>query len=153
MLSLFRTCSRWWPSARCTTSVRQEILSWIQVPRPRSLSPRYCIYITCKCLDALRKSFQRCCRSRSYVFGPPGSGSVSQSYGPGSGSFYHKAEKSTLRKTLIPTVLWLLYDFLSLRNDVSELSISEKQKTLEKNNIFVVLLLNVTDENSKIPIR
>jgi hypothetical protein len=36
-----------------------------------------------------------------YVFGPPGSGSVSQRYGPGSGSFYHR------RKTLIPSVLRL----------------------------------------------
>ncbi len=25
-----------------------------------------------------------------------------------------------VRKTLIPTVLWLLYDFLSLKNDVKE---------------------------------
>jgi hypothetical protein len=31
-----------------------------------------------------------------YVFGPPGSGSgsISQIYGPGSGSFYHQAKKS-----------------------------------------------------------
>jgi hypothetical protein len=41
--------------------------------------------------------------------GPPGSGSVSQSYG--SGSFYHQAK--TVRKTLISTVFLLLYDFLS----------------------------------------
>jgi hypothetical protein len=42
-----------------------------------------------------------------YVFGPPGSGSVSQRYG--SGSFYHSA-----RKTLLLTV----FDFLSLKNEV-----------------------------------
>jgi hypothetical protein len=35
------------------------------------------------------------------VFGPPGSGSISQRYG--SGSFYHQAK--IVRKTLIPTVL------------------------------------------------
>jgi hypothetical protein len=33
----------------------------------------------------------------------------------GSGSFYHKAK--TVRKTLISTVLLLLFDFLSLKND------------------------------------
>jgi hypothetical protein len=42
-----------------------------------------------------------------YVFGHPGSGSVSQRYG--SGSSYH--QEKIVRKTLIPTVLWLLYDF------------------------------------------
>jgi hypothetical protein len=31
------------------------------------------------------------------VFGPPGSGSISQRYGSGSGSFYHKAK--IVRKT------------------------------------------------------
>jgi hypothetical protein len=36
-----------------------------------------------------------------YVFGPPGSGSVSQRHG--SGSLYHQAK--IVRKTLIPTVL------------------------------------------------
>ncbi len=36
-----------------------------------------------------------------HVFGPPGSGSTSQSYG--SGSFYHHAK--IVRKTLIPTIL------------------------------------------------
>jgi hypothetical protein len=46
-----------------------------------------------------------------YVFGPPGSGtgSISQSDGSGSVSFYHQAK--IVRKTLIPTFLRLLYDF------------------------------------------
>jgi hypothetical protein len=42
-----------------------------------------------------------------YVFGPPGSGSISQRYGSGfgfgSGSFYHHAK--IVRKTLIPTIM------------------------------------------------
>ncbi len=42
-----------------------------------------------------------------HVFGPPGSGSISQRYGlgfgSGSGSFYHQAK--IIRKTLIPTAL------------------------------------------------
>jgi hypothetical protein len=40
-----------------------------------------------------------------HVFGPPvsGSGSTSQRYGSGSGSFYHHAK--IVRKTLIPTIL------------------------------------------------
>jgi hypothetical protein len=36
------------------------------------------------------------------------------------------------RKTLIPTVLWILYDFLSLKNDVNVASKSNKHKNLEK---------------------
>jgi hypothetical protein len=54
-----------------------------------------------------------------YVFGPPGSGSgsISQRHGSGSGSFYHQAKK-VVRKTLIPTVLLLLFDF-SLKNYVN----------------------------------
>ena len=50
------------------------------------------------------------------VFGPPGSatGSVSHKYGSDSGSFHHQAK--IVRKTLISTVLWFLYDFLSLKN-------------------------------------
>jgi hypothetical protein len=51
------------------------------------------------------------------VFGPPGSGSGSISQRHGSGSFYHQAKIG--RKTLIPTVLLLLFDFLSLKNDVN----------------------------------
>ncbi len=42
-----------------------------------------------------------------HVFGPPGSGSISQRYG--SGSFYHHAK--IVRKTLIPTILWLFLNF------------------------------------------
>ncbi len=50
-----------------------------------------------------------------WVFGPPGPGpgSVSQRYRSGSESFYHQAKK--LGKTLIPTVLCLLYDFIFLK--------------------------------------
>jgi hypothetical protein len=42
-------------------------------------------------------------------FGPPGSGSISTRYE--SGLFYHQAK--IVMKTLIPTVLGLLYDLLS----------------------------------------
>jgi len=51
-----------------------------------------------------------------HVFGPHGSGSISQRYGSGPGYFCQLAK--IVRKTLIPTVLWLLLDFLSLKNDV-----------------------------------
>ncbi len=47
------------------------------------------------------------------VFGPPGSGSISQRYGSESESLYHQAK--IVRKALIPAVLWLLLDFLSLK--------------------------------------
>ncbi len=68
-----------------------------------------------------------------YVFRPPGSISPGSGYGSGSesgsgsGSLYHQAK--IVRKTLIYTVLWLLYDFLSLKNDVNVTSKSNKQKT------------------------
>jgi hypothetical protein len=63
-----------------------------------------------------------------YVFGPPGSGSVSHKYGSGSGSFHHQAK--IVRKTLISTVLSLFYDFLSVKNDVNVASKSKKQKII-----------------------
>ncbi len=46
----------------------------------------------------------------------------------GSGSFYHSSK--IVRQTLIPTVLWLLYDFLYLKNDINVPSKSNKQKKL-----------------------
>jgi hypothetical protein len=51
--------------------------------------------------------------SDPYVFGPlgSGSGSTSQRYGSASGSFYHA---KIVRKTLIPAVLCLLFDFFIL---------------------------------------
>jgi hypothetical protein len=61
-----------------------------------------------------------------HVFGPSGSGSTSQRYG--SGSFYHHAK--IVRKTLIPTILLIFFDFLSLKNDVNVPSKSNKQKKL-----------------------
>ncbi len=59
-----------------------------------------------------------------YVFEP--SGSVSQR--SGSRSFYHEAK--IVSKTLIPTVLWLIFDFLSLKNDVNVPSKRNKQKKI-----------------------
>jgi hypothetical protein len=38
-----------------------------------------------------------------HVFGPPGSGSISQMYGSGSESFYRHVKIT--RKTLVPTIL------------------------------------------------
>jgi hypothetical protein len=61
-----------------------------------------------------------------HIIGPPGSGSTSQRYG--SGSFYHQAKIE--RKTLFPTVLLLLLDFLSLKNDVNLPSKVISRKTL-----------------------
>ncbi len=75
-----------------------------------------------------------------YIFGPPGSGSIIINtdpalaririhhylYGSGFGTFHHQAK--IVWKTLIFTVLWLLYDFLSLKNDVNLPSKSNQQK-------------------------
>jgi hypothetical protein len=69
-------------------------------------------------------------RIRKFL-GPPGSGagSVSRRYGSGfgTGTFHHQAK--IVRKTFISNVLWLHYDFLSLKNDVNISSKSNKQKT------------------------
>ncbi len=45
-----------------------------------------------------------------------------------SGSFYYQA--ILVRETLIPSVLWLLFDFLSLNNYVNVTSKGKKQKNL-----------------------
>ncbi len=44
------------------------------------------------------------------------------------------------KKTMIPTVLWLLFDFLSLKNDVNVPSNSNKQKNFFLNEFFVGVL-------------
>ncbi len=75
-------------------------------------------------------------RIRTYVFGPPGSGSISTRYG--SGSFYHQAK--IVSKTLIQTVLWLLYDFSS--------KINKRKKLRKKNNL--VAILKVAHKNIRI---
>ncbi len=88
----------------------------------------------------------QCCGSGpggSICFGPPGSGSVCQKYGYG--SFYHQAK--TVRKPLIPNVLWLFYDFFTSINVPSK---SIKQKNLDK--VFVGIL-KVKEENNRSRIR
>ncbi len=70
-----------------------------------------------------------------HVFRPSGSrsGFINTRYGSGSGSrtgsFHHQAK---VRKTLIPTVLRILFDFLSSKNDVNVPSKSNKQKNFVK---------------------
>ncbi len=71
-----------------------------------------------------------------HVFGPPGSGSNSQRYGSGSGSysgsgsgsFYHLTK--IVKKNLDSYYFVILFDFLSLKNDVNVASKSNKQKKL-----------------------
>ncbi len=52
--------------------------------------------------------------------------------GSGSGSFHHQGK--IVRKTLIFTVVWLLYDLFSLKNDLNVPIKSNKQKSLVKKN-------------------
>ncbi len=55
-----------------------------------------------------------------------------------------QSQSRNSKKTLIPTVLWLLFDFLSLKNDVNVPSESKKQKNILL--VFVgVLTKNVMD--------
>ncbi len=75
------------------------------------------------------------------VLEPPGSGSVIQQFG--SGSFDHQAK--IVIKTLIPTVLWLLYDFLYLRKWCK---CTFKECLSEKLSV-----LKVKDENIRIRIQ
>ncbi len=75
-----------------------------------------------------------------YDLGLLGSGSVSQKYA--SGSFFHLAK--IVRKTLIPTVLWLLFDFLSLKNDVNIPSKSISRKTRIKISFLLASWMPVT---------
>jgi hypothetical protein len=78
-----------------------------------------------------------------YVLRPRGSGSVIYLFG--SGSFHQQTKK--LGKTLI---LWLLCDFVSLKNDVNVPSKRFKLKILER---FFVGVLKISDEKSRIWIR
>ncbi len=89
-----------------------------------------------------------------HVFEPPGngSGSVSQMYGSGSGSISQMYESGSGFFYMIPTVLWLLLDFLSLKNDENVPSKSNQQKNFIWNSFFVGVL-KVNDENIRIRIR
>jgi hypothetical protein len=69
--------------------------------------------------------------SDPFDFGPPGSGSISQRHGSRSESFHHQAK--IVRKTLIPTALLLLFDFLSLKNDVNV----PPKSNMKKNFFFI----------------
>ncbi len=65
-----------------------------------------------------------------------------------SGSFIHPAK--IVRKTLISTVLWLLYEFLSLKikNDLNVPSKIKQQRNFKK--FIFCWILKVTDEQSRI---
>jgi hypothetical protein len=71
-------------------------------------------------------------------------GSISRRYGHG--SFYHQAK--IVSKTLIPTVLSLLFDFLSFKNYENEPS-----KRKQQENLFSIDIFKINDENSRIRIR
>ncbi len=58
-----------------------------------------------------------------------------------------------INKTLISTILWLLFDFLSMKTDVNVPSKSNKQKKLWKKKYFFVGILSATNENSRSRIR
>jgi hypothetical protein len=59
-------------------------------------------------------------RAGSYVFRTSGSVSTKSGSGTVSGSYFHQAKM--VRKPLIPTVLWLLYDVLFSKNYVNAAS-------------------------------
>ncbi len=74
-------------------------------------------------------TFKQCCGSTWFWASWIRIRIISQRYGSGSGSFYHQPQK--VRKTLIHTALWLLFDFLSLKMMYMYLQKSNKQKNLD----------------------
>ncbi len=83
-----------------------------------------------------------------YVFGP--SGSVTHSYG--SGSFHHQSK--ILRKTLISTILWRVFDRLSIKTDVIAPSKSTLwAKNFEKKTYFLLASCQPLTEKRRIRIR
>ncbi len=68
------------------------------------------------------------------VFGPPGSGSGSISLRHGSGSFFPQAK--IVRKTSIPTVLLLFFDFSSLKYDVN---VHAPSKVMSRKTCFLLV--------------
>ncbi len=87
------------------------------VPGTRMVWLNSCVFTSVADPDAHRILIRKI-----HIFWPPGSasGSVSHKYGSGSGSGSRSFHQTKIvRKTLISTVLWLLYDFLSLKNDVN----------------------------------
>jgi hypothetical protein len=63
-------------------------------------------------------------------------------YGPGPGSGFFNQQAKKVRKTLIFTILMLLYDFLSIKTDINVPSISKKQKNFGKKHIFCWFLVS-----------
>jgi len=79
------------------------------------------------------------------VCGSPGSGPISQEIRVR--ILLSSSKNSKKNIDFLGTVLWLLYDFLSLKNDVNVPLKSNKQK-----NYFFIDVLKVTDEKSRIRI-
>ncbi len=76
-------------------------------------------------------------KSVTYVFGP-----WSYTCEQCCGSFNNQAK--IVRKTFIPTVLWLLFYFSSLKNDVNVPSKSNKQKNFEQNSFLLISWRSMT---------
>ncbi len=103
-----RICTTTWSRAcsrRCTATTRSSAASCScssgECPRPHSRE-----------LHSGHRVFMSVLDPDPHVFGPPGSGSISQRHVSGSGSSHHQAKIG--RK---PYLLWLLLAFLSLKND------------------------------------
>jgi len=74
-------------------------------------------------------------------------GSVSQMYG--SGSFHHQAK--IRRKPLISTVLWLIYDFLFVKNDVNKPKNSEFTTLFNSQNTYQFVMMVHDDQGMLVP--
>ncbi len=93
-------------------------------------------------LTSFNTTKSQCCGSGSESWSV---GSIVYVFGTaGSGSFYHQVK--IVRKTLIFTAKWLLFDFLPLKNDVNVPLKSNQQNNFKKK--FFVCILKVYDENS-----
>ncbi len=102
------TCHLWVPYTRPKSKTHAIFFLWI-VDINEPVNVLISRSITSTTLPIVQKHFFQCCGS-----------------GSGSGSFYYQAK--IVRKTLIPTDLWLLFDFISLKNDVNVPSKSNQQE-------------------------
>ncbi len=95
---------------------KQGLLSWEPLPIPAA--GNWNLHFSNQCLGSGSglRLVGSVCFWASWIHNSP-SRSVSHKYGSSSGSFHHQAKIA--RKTFISTLLWLLYDFLSLKNDAS----------------------------------
>ncbi len=105
-----------WGISRCMNGQRSgKPRHWVSVSRPSGSSEKN-IHKSINLRAVLRIQI-RILRILLFLVLPDPDPLVRGTAAAPDGPFYHQAK--IVRKTLIPSVLWHLYDFLSLKNDVN----------------------------------